>query len=68
MSSVIVNYAMFVIKFVVLSSREIEHQNLLKVFGQCIETLPYLVVLELCPFVSIQVIFHIAILCLLKLV
>ena len=38
----------------VLFYREIEHPNVLKLLGQCVETSPYLVVLELCPFVSIH--------------
>lgn len=32
--------------------REIEHNNVLKLIGQCVETTPYLTVLELSPFVS----------------
>ncbi len=32
--------------------RETDHLNVIKVLGQCVETVPYLVVLELCPFVS----------------
>ncbi len=29
----------------------------MKVLGQCVETMPYLVVLELCPFVSSSALF-----------
>ncbi len=35
-----------------MSFRETDHLNVIKVLGQCVETVPYLVVLELCPFVS----------------
>ena len=32
--------------------RELEHPNVLKLLGQCLEATPYLLILELCPFVS----------------
>ena len=35
-----------------MTFRETDHLNVMKVLGQCVETMPYLVVLELCPFVS----------------
>ena len=35
--------------------RETDHVNVLKLLGQCVDTEPYLNVLELCPFVSMHV-------------
>ena len=36
-----------------LPYRELDHPNVLKILGQCVETAPFLIVLELCPFVSV---------------
>ena len=32
--------------------RDVDHANVLRLLGQCVDTSPYLTVLELCPFVS----------------
>ena len=37
--------------------REVDHPNVLKMLGQCVDTVPFLMVMELCPFVSINITF-----------
>ena len=46
-------HTFFVILLIGLVFRDMEHANVLKMIGQCVEMSPFLTVLEPCPHVSV---------------